>query len=286
MFCAGVGELSIIKFVFIKGIWHGHYLFEEAFKMKNLVSKVLFDIFTVNRLRKKGENMKKFLLIGSVLSLFLVDLASAGTITWTDWQSAIPNTTVYGDLGGIAVTYTGNYSFVQLGDGTGDGTNYWTEPNSSSKPYTGNIVIDNAPTGAEMIALNGAASHSITFGSAVIDPVMTFVSVGSPIIPVTYNFDQPFTLLSNGVGYWSWANPGGGPGDVSLVGNSLTGSEFHGAIQFHGTLSSISWSSLQDENWQGFTVGVPGAPVPEPATMILFGTGIIGLAGLVRRRKK
>ena len=204
----------------------------------------------------------------SATSFFLSSQAFAGLISWTDWTSATAgaNGSAYGTitLGGrtVGVAYTGDVSFAQ----TGSGENYWTE-NGTPAPYTGNTVIDNAPPPAEMIALERQGiTNTLSFSAPVTNPVFAVVSLGQPGYPVTLDFDRSFSVLSNGVGYWSFANSGA-PGTLSvLTGDQLVGEEVHSAIQFNGSLSSISWLANPSESWAGFTLGVPmeGSPEPPP----------------------
>ena len=220
--------------------------------------------------------MKKILLTAALLSS-MATTALAGPIAWVDWTSAATglNGSAQGTVGGISVRYTGDVAFAQLGSGI----NYWTEGNPA--PYTGNAVIDNAPTAAEMIAMRYAGTtQTITFSQAVLNPVMAIVSMGQGGVPVTYDFNTPFVVLSEGRGYW-------GDGTYTLgAGDLLTGRELHAAIQFIGTFTSISWTTPQAENWHGFTFGLPSQDVSEPGALALFGFALLGLFGRMKRREQ
>jgi len=205
--------------------------------------------------------------------------AQGAIVTWTDWTSASANPdTVIGQMGGITVTYTGDYYGVQLGTGT----NYWTEPNPSSLPYTGSALIDNAPTPSELIQLEVPATHTIVFSQPVYMPVMAILSLGrlASGYAVSYDFDKSFTVLSEGQGQF-------GDGNYQLLsGDVLVGNELHCAIQFDGLVSSISWDSAPSEFWHGITVGM--LPIPEPATFIVWSLLGVGswLGVRVARRRR
>ena len=220
----------------------------------------------------------KMLVLGSICAS---PLASATLITWTDWVSAIAGDagSASGTIGAVNVGYTGDVTFAELGAGI----DFWTE--GANHPYTASALVDNAPTPAEMIGMSLAGvTNTITFSQAVINPIFAIVSQGQLEVPVTYNFDRPFTVLSEGLGFW-------GDGSYTLgAGDTLTGHELHAAIQFIGTVNSISWVAENPEYWHGFTVGlaqttVDPRAVPEPGAPLLIGLGLLTFIAASRRRK-
>jgi hypothetical protein len=143
----------------------------------------------------------------------------------------------------------------------------WTSPSGT---YAGLEPSD-------VIQLYGASSFTIDFGQQVVNPYMALVSVGQPRYTVTYEFQNPFDVISYGSNFWGY-------GGYSVNGTQFNGNEFNGILQFTGTFSSISFVVTNNEFWHGFNFGTSAAePVPEPISLFLMTAGLLGL-GIARKR--
>ena len=233
--------------------------------------------------------------------------AGAVQIFWTDWTGTNTATTGFQGSGTITtntttigVTYT-NAKGIGFYQPSG-GTDYYTGGSGATSPYT-SAVVDNRPTGTDIVALSRAGTQSLTFTQTIANPVFAFVSLNGN----GYAFDQDFELLSlggvdgNACGFWGCGGAskvvvdlGNGKFEYQLNSNGVGGSEPHGALRFTGAFDTVSWRSSTNEFWNGFTVGVQGSAaevidqpplpaIPEPATVALMSVGL-GLIAAARKR--
>jgi hypothetical protein len=222
-------------------------------------------------------------------------------VAWTDWTTGNPGAgtaqgTITTTSTTLGVTYSNpqGYLFIQ----TGSGVDYFQNSSGAAgSPYTSSVVA-NIPTAAEMIGLYLAGPQTLTFSQTVANPFFSYVSLNGN----GYGFNHDFEILSFGSatdpegpnysGYWgsgtSYKNVvdlGGGVFQYQLLGTG----EPHGTIRFQGAFDTLTWQSLTNEGWNGFTVGVQGTaaevfPTPDSSqTMMLFGFGLISLVWLKKR---
>jgi hypothetical protein len=178
----------------------------------------------------------------AALVLAAAGSASAATVAWTDWTFLSTDLrTASGTMGGVGVSVNaGNpMNGVSQLSGPGNCINYWTQPVPADAAYTGGSV-GNAPTACEQLGLSSANSITVNFSSAVGVLYMALLSVGQNGLPVTYDFNQAFTIDSEGRGYWG----NDGTDGVLGAGDSLTMREFHGVLRFNAPVTSITtWPS-------------------------------------------
>jgi MYXO-CTERM domain-containing protein len=210
-------------------------------------------------------------------ALALPRVASAATYYYVDWTAAdvsagtASGTITLPDSSVVTVTFAaanadsspGNLYGAQI---NGAGTNYWTP----TTPYI-SAEVENAPPTPDIIQLSGGQNetYTVTLSAPIVDPIMSIVSLGAPSTTITYDFDSPFTIVSQAAGYFG----GSTTALAELANNVLQGTEGSGTIQFLGTFSTFSWTVPTPETWHGFTFGIrttlaldPEAGAPDAGT--------------------
>jgi hypothetical protein len=260
--------------------------------------------------------MRPFAFVGILLPLMTLIGAPAAraNIMFLDLAAVTPGTsgTFTGTLNGVAVTGAitsndGSYMFNPTGPSTGSGygnsvTNNTSPQYSYSNIYTPSIPLTDQ-VGYVVGPFSGTATVTITFGSAVTDPVFQVANLDTS--------QDTFSLSGGLTGLRLLSGNGGGGDGLGVSGNTvmdlnpstLVGQDptttpltsgprsAYGSVELLGTISTLTFDVSVIPNGDGdggsFTLSsgaVSSGAVPEPSSLVLALTATACLASFAPRR--